>query len=104
MLQAYKGKDKSKGKNETMMQDWIRSKSIPKCQNKTHPEGCTEFNPSCNLEFVGDLEAWRAYVQRKRAAAAAAADASAEAKELEETKQLCDEMESDESTLGPDWG
>ena len=81
MLQAYKGKDKSKGKNDTMIQAWIvDGRGFTKCPNKTHEvgKGCTGFNPSCNLRFVGDFRAWRAKVQRKRAAAAEREEEAAE--------------------------
>jgi len=87
-----------------------KNKAVPKCRNKTHGDGCTVCNYTCNLQFIGDLEAWRACVQRRLAAAAAAADASAvmrslprpksDETKLDETKsdeKLCDETESDET-------
>ena len=75
MVQPYKGKDTCKGKTAN---DKDKAQTPIGCANATHGE-CEGLMPSCHQTFVGNLEAWRAYVaerQRLRDAAEAAAGAA----------------------------
>ena len=58
MVQPYKDKDTCKGKTAN---DKDKAQTPIACENETH-ENCDGLGPSCHLTFVGNLEAWRAYV------------------------------------------
>ena len=87
-----KGNDKSKDNDNTLAKYSDKHECPPACKNPAHPEGCCGFHPSCQLQFVGDLEAWRKHVARKleQKNASAAASSSDTQLELEDDTQLPD--------------
>ena len=60
MLQAYKDKDNSKGKNESNTPAKAQAKAWPRCYNRAHYEGCPGLKRTCKFESQGDLEKCRA--------------------------------------------
>ena len=102
MVQPYKDKDTCKGKTAN---DKDKAQTPIACENETH-ENCDGLGPSCHLTFVGNLEAWRAYVaerMRLRDAAEAAAGA-AERQRLRDASSSSDTQQlelDDESQFCP---
>ena len=98
-----KAKDSSnKGDNEDKERN--KGKDIVRfegCRNKTHGKSCQGNMEGCHLEFVGDLEKWRAHVRQKLAQATSMA-ASSLSTAIEDNKSAADSMEAHASSTACD--
>ena len=98
-----KAKDSSnKGDNEDKERN--KGKDIvcfEGCRNKTHGKSCQGNMEGCQLEFVGDLETWRAHVRQKLAQATSMA-ASYSSSTIEDNKSAADSMAAHASSTACD--
>ena len=85
-----KGNDKGKDNDNALAKDSNKHERPPPCKNKNHPEGCCGFHPSCQLENVDNLEAWRKHVARRLEQKKNASAAECEDTQLEDDTQLPD--------------
>ena len=85
-----KGNDKGKDNDNTLAKYSDKHEGPPECKNRDHPEGCHGLYPTCQLQYVGDLKAWRKHVQGKLEEKNASAAASSSDTQLEDDTQLPD--------------